>query len=184
MSHPHDRAGRQPDDAHLPDDATQEERQEAGDRLRERIYVTFTALAILMALNAHGEHLDSPTVLWTLIISVVGVLLAGLASDLVSHMIVHDTLPSAREFRHMLAVASRALSVLAVPVIVLALAYFGVMQAHTAVVIAIAALIASLAVIARIAVSRTGLAGWKQLIVLVGIVLLGVIVVFLEQLAH
>ena len=122
--------------------------------------------------------------LWTLIISVVGVLLAGLASDLVSHMIVHDTLPSAREFRHLLAVASRALTVLAVPVIVLALAYFGVMQARTAVVIAIAALIASLAVIARIAVSRTGLAGWKQLIVLVSIVLLGVIVVFLEQLAH
>jgi len=44
--------------------------------------------------------------------------------------------------------------------------------------------IASLAVIARIAVSRTGLSWWKQLIVLGGIVLLGVVVVFLEQLAH
>lgn len=176
----HDR----PDDAHLPADATPQERQEAGDRLRERIYVTFTALAILMALNAHGEQLDSPTVLWTLIISVVGVLLAGLASDLVSHMIVHDTLPSARELRHMLAVASRALGVIAVPVIVLVLAYFGVMAPRTAVIVAISALIASLAVIARIAVSRTRLPWWKQLIVLGGIVLLGVVVVFLEQLAH
>lgn len=173
-----------PDDAHLPADATEEERREAGDRLRERIYVTFTALAILMALNAHGEHLDSPTVLWTLVISVVGVLLAGLASDLVSHMIVHNTLPTAREFRHLLAVASRALTVIVVPVLVLAAATLGWMQARTAVVIAITALIASLAVIARIAVSRTGIAGWKQLIVLVGIVALGVLVVFLEQLAH
>jgi hypothetical protein len=169
---------RAPDDAHLPANATEEERREAGDRLRERIYVTFTALAILMALNAHGEHLDSPTVLWTLVISVVGVLLAGLASDLVSHMIVHNTLPTAREFRHLLAVASRALTVIVVPVLVLAAAMLGWMQARTAVVIA------SLAVIARIAVSRTGIAGWKQLIVLVGIVALGVLVVFLEQLAH
>ncbi|MGH1525644.1 hypothetical protein ACRAWC_16990 [Leifsonia sp. L25] len=173
-----------PDDAHLPADATVEERREAGDRLRERIYVTFTALAILMALNAHGEHLDSPTVLWTLVISVVGVLLAGLASDLVSHMIVHNTLPTAREFRHLLGVASRALTVIVIPVLVLAAAMLGWMQARTAVVIAITALIASLAVIARIAVSRTGLASWKQLIVLVGIVALGVLVVFLEQLAH
>jgi hypothetical protein len=173
-----------PDDAHLPADATEDERREAGDRLRERIYVTFTALAILMALNAHGEHLDSPTVLWTLVISVVGVLLAGLASDLVSHMIVHNTLPTAREFRHMLAVASRALTVIVVPVLVLAAAWLGWMPARTAVVIAITALIASLAVIARIAVSRTGLAWWQQLIVLTGIVALGVLVVFLEQLAH
>ncbi len=66
----------------------------------------------------------------------------------------------------------------------LGLAYFGVMQARTAVVVAISALIASLAVVARIAVARTGLAGWKQLIVLVGIALLGVVVAFLEQLAH
>jgi len=113
-----------------------------------------------------------------------GVLLAGLASDLVSHMIVHNTLPTAREFRHMLAVASRALTVIVVPVLVLAAAWLGWMPARTAVVIAITALIASLAVIARIAVSRTGLAWWQQLIVLTGIVALGVLVVFLEQLAH
>ena len=42
------------DDRRLPADATEEERREAGDRLRERIYVTFTALAVLMAMNAHG----------------------------------------------------------------------------------------------------------------------------------
>ena len=49
------------DDTHLPATATEDERRRAGDRLRERIYVTFTALAILMAMNGHGE-LDSPTV--------------------------------------------------------------------------------------------------------------------------
>ena len=172
------------DDIHLPPDATEEQRRQAGDRLRERIYVTFTALAILMALNAHGEHLDAPTVLWTLLISVIGVLLAGLASDLVSHMVVHNTLPSAGEFRHMLAVSSRALGVMVVPAIALGLAAFDVIEPRTAVIVAIVALIASLAVVVRIAVARTGLGWGKQVIVLVAIVALGVLVVFLESLAH
>ncbi|MDR6971542.1 hypothetical protein [Leifsonia shinshuensis] len=172
------------DDIHLPADATEEQRRQAGDRLRERIYVTFTALAILMAMNAHGGELDSPTVLWTLVISVVGVLLAGLASDLVSHMIVHSNLPTALEFRHMVAVSSRALGVLVVPLISVGLAVFDVIEDRTGMTIAIVALIISLAVIARIAVSRTGLSGWRQLAVLLAIVALGVLVVFLEALVH
>jgi len=177
-----DRADRR-DDIHLPADATEEERREAGDRLRERIYVTFTALAILMAMNAHGE-LDSPTVLWTLVVSVVGVLLAGLASDIVSHMIVHSRLPSAKEFRHMVAVSSRALGVLVVPVIAVALAVFDVIEVRTGITIAIVALIVALVVIARIAVSRTGLSGWRQLAAMTVLAALGVLVVFLEALVH
>ncbi|GAA2047528.1 hypothetical protein [Leifsonia soli] len=172
------------DDIHLPADASEDERRQAGDRLRERIYVTFTALAILMAMNAHGEALDSPTVLWTLVISVVGVLLAGLVSDLVSHMIAHNTLPSIAEFRHMLAVSSRALGVLVVPLIAVGLAVFDVIEDRTGLTIAIVALIVSLAVITWIAVSRTGLSGWRQLAVLAAVVALGVLVVFLEALAH
>ena len=157
------------DDTHLPPDATEEERRQAGDRLRERIYVTFTTLAILMATNAHGDALDSPGILWTLV---------------VSHMIAHSTLPSVREFRHMVAVSSRALGVLVVPLISIGLAVFDVIEDRTGLVIAIVALIASLAVIARIAVSRTGLSGWRQFAVLLAIVALGVLVVLLESLAH
>jgi len=172
------------DDTHLPADATEEERRQAGDRLRERIYVTFTTLAILMATNAHGEALDSPSILWTIVVSVIGVLLAGLASDLVSHMIVHSTLPEAAEFRHMVAVSSRALGVLVLPLLSIGLAVFDVIDDRTGLVIAIVALIASLAVIVWIAVSRTGLSGWRKLMVLLAIVALGVVVVFLESLAH
>ncbi|MFF1634566.1 hypothetical protein [Leifsonia sp. NPDC058248] len=172
------------DDIDIPEDATEQERRDAGDRLRERIYATFTALAVLMTLNSHAEHLEPLNVLVTLLISVGGVLLAGLASDLVSHMIVHNTLPTALEFRHMLAVASRALSVLVVPAIMLLVAYAGWVTVQTAIVVALVALIGSLAVIAQIAVSRTGLGFWKRTLVLAGIVVLGAGVVALEQLAH
>ncbi|WP_223691938.1 hypothetical protein [Leifsonia poae] len=173
-----------PGDTDLPDSATDEQRREAGDRLRERIYATFTALAVLMALSGHAPEPAALDVLWTLVISVAGVLLAGLASDLVSHMIVHNTFPRARELRHMLAVASRALSVLVVPAIMLALASFDVIGVHAAMTVSVVALIVSLAVIAQIAVRRTGLGHAKRLLVLAGIVALGIAVVALEQLAH
>ncbi|GAA1440380.1 hypothetical protein [Leifsonia poae] len=172
------------DDTQLPDDATDDQRREAGDRLRERIYATFTALAVLMALNSHSESLEPLNVLYTLLISVGGVLLAGLTSDLVAHMIVHNKLPTVAEFRHMLAVASRALGVLAVPAIMLLLAFFDVVTARTAVTVSLVSLIVSLAVIAQIAVKRTNLSTVKRLIVLVVIVALGVAVVALESLAH
>ena len=171
------------DDTHLPPDASAEQRRQAGDRLRERIYVTFTALAILLAMNGHGE-LDSPGVLWTLVISVVGVLLAGLASDLVAHMIAHSELPSVTEFRHMVAVSSRALGVLVVPVIFVGLAVFDVIDDRTGLTVAIAALIVSLAVVARIAVARSGISGWRQFAALAVLVALGVVVVFLEALVQ
>ncbi|WP_431278186.1 hypothetical protein [Leifsonia poae] len=172
------------DDTELPENATEEERREAGDRLRERIYATFTALAVLVALNSHAETPDAGDIIWTLVISVVGVLLAGLTSDLISHMIVHNTLPNGREFRHMAAVASRALGVLGVPVIALVVAAFDVIETGTALIIALVALIVSLAVIAQLAVKRTGLSFWKRLVVLAVIVALGIAVVALEQLAH
>lgn len=171
-------------DFDLPDGTPEQERREAGDRLRERIYVTFTSLAVLVAVGSHGEHLDPVTVVWTLVVSVVGVVLAGLASDLVAHMIAHNTLPSGRELRHLVAVASRALGVLAVPVIALVLAGFGLLTPRGAMITAIASLIASLAVIVLVAVRRTRLALWKRVVVLVAIVALGVVVIFLEQLAH
>ena len=177
-------ARKRPDDTELPDDATEEERRDAGDRLRERIYATFTALAVLVALGSHAETPHAGDVLWTLVISVAGVLLAGLASDLISHMIVHNTLPSSREFRHMVAVASRALTVLGVPAIALGLAAFGLIENGTALRISLIALIVSLAVIALIAVRRTKLDFGKRMLALGAIVALGIAVIVLEQLAH
>ena len=40
-----------------------------------------------MAMNTHGEALDSPTVLWTLVISVVGVVFYYLI-ELLEHILI------------------------------------------------------------------------------------------------
>jgi len=99
-------------------------------------------------------------------------------------MIVHNTLPSARQFRHIVAVASRALGVLVLPAIMFGLAAFDVLSSQVALTVSLIALIISLAIIVRLAVRKTGISGWKQVIVLAAIVVLGVGVVALELLAH
>lgn len=171
-------------DGSLQDDALAEARREAGDRLRERIYATFTALAVLVALSSHAEPFEPLSSVVTLIVSVVGVVLAGLASDLIAHMIAYDSLPTRHGFLQTLTVAARALTVLAAPVVVLLISVAGVIPERVAVTIALLFLIVSLAVIVMIAVQSTGLSVGKRVLVLAGIVLLGVAVVLLEQLAH
>src|SRR4051812_50082596 len=77
--------------------------RERAERLRERIYVTFTSLAVVLTLRAHVEELSAGRAALTLVIVVSGTLLAVLVADFVSHLMVHEKLPSEREFRHMLA---------------------------------------------------------------------------------
>jgi hypothetical protein len=83
------------------------------DRLKERVYVTFTALAVVLALRGREE---APTqAALTLLIVVTGTLLASLVSDVVSHIAVHEVLPSPPELRRMTRVSAGALGALALP---------------------------------------------------------------------
>ena len=74
--------------------------RERAERLKERVYITFTALAVVLALQSHAESAARATV--TLLIAVVGTLLAVFVADIVSHLAVHAALPTSRELRHML----------------------------------------------------------------------------------
>jgi NitT/TauT family transport system substrate-binding protein len=63
--------------------AEAEEPDFRADRLKERIYLTFTALAVVLALSSRqAEPLEA---LFTLLVTVLGSLLAILLADLVSH---------------------------------------------------------------------------------------------------
>jgi hypothetical protein len=167
-----------------PTEESGEQLRMPGDRLRERVYVTFTAIAVLIAISGHGESPDPAAALFTLLITVVGVLLAGFTADAVSSMLVHQTLPSRKEVGSMLAVSAQALGAILVPTLFLVFAVFGVMQVGPALRSSIVVLLVTLGVIVWLAVRRAGLAWWKTLMVLVVIVGLGVVVVLLEYLAH
>ena len=152
--------------------------------LKERVYATFTGLAILLAVRAHGDHFDPTEANISLIIGVAGITLAGFVSDILSHLTVHRTFPDRAQVGHLLWVAFGALGSLVVPGITLALASFGIIDPDAAARVAIGALVVTLAVIVLLAVRRTGLSFLKQVLAIVMLTALGGAVIVLELLAH
>lgn len=151
------------------------------DRLKERVYVTFTALAVVLALRTHPEE-GAPA--RTLAITVLGTLLAAFVADVVAHVAVHAALPDRRELRLMVGVSSGALAGVAVPLVFVGLGGAGVWEVSTALTAAVVALVAALAGIGWIAVRRVRLPRRYKLLVLLAEVVLGCLVVGVELLAH
>lgn len=152
--------------------------------LKERVYATFTGLAILLPLAGHAEELGAGTVAAALFIGVLGIALAGFLSDVIAHLSVHKNLPSRRELTLLIWVAIKAMGTVLVPLILLGLAGLDVMRVEAGVRASVWVLIVTLGVIGYFAVRRSGLPWWKQVLVLLAEVALGGIVVGLELLAH
>ena len=160
---------------------TPEQRAEV---LKERIYITFTSLAVVLALSSHADELTAGEAAVTLLIAVAGTLLAVFVADLVAHIAVHTALPDRAELAHMISVSTRALAVIVLPMIFVGLAGFGVWEVAAALRASTIALIVSLVGIGYLAVRRVRLPLGQRLIVLFAEFALGIAVVLLELLAH
>ena len=156
---------------------------ERAERLKERIYLTFTALAVVIVLDSHG-HTTPGEAITTLAVTCFATLLAVFVADIVSHLAVHGEVHTRDELRRAVAVSLGAIGAVALPFVFLALASFDVWSVDTALSAAKAALIAALVAIGWFAVRRTRAPWWQKLIVLGAEALLGVAVVGLELLAH
>jgi hypothetical protein len=163
--------------------STPHDREEHADQLKERIYVSFTALVVLVASAVHGE-VDAVDALVTLLLTVLGTLLAIFVADLVSHTAVHERLMSAAELGRAVRVSFGALGAVTLPVIFLAIAASGRWQPETAIRASTIALVVSLVVIGRVAIRRANLTWWRQLVALGAAGALGLAVVAIELLAH
>jgi len=153
-------------------------------RLKERIYVTFTALAVVLALRAHTEGLTPAAVATTLGITVAGTLLAVFVADLVSHIAVHAHLPTAAELRHMIAVVAGAATAILLPFVFVGIAALGYWSVESSLLASMIALLAALGVVGWLAVRRVRLPFWQKALVLGAEVALGAAVIGLELLAH
>ena len=152
--------------------------------LRERIYVSFIGLAVLLAIDAHGEETDSMAVVTSLLIAAVGAGLAGLISEIVAHLAVKGNLPDAAEMRFLVRVSAGALATVILPVVILLFAVLGVIPATLALTISVWVMAITLGAIGYIAVFRASLAWWKKLAVFAGLLLFGLLVVLVQLLAH
>jgi hypothetical protein len=140
-----------------PSAATAEHRAEA---LKERVYVTFSSLAVLLAMQSHSsEHLSAGEAASTVSITVVGTLLAIFVADVVSHAVI-------------------------LPLIFIGLAALDLWSLDEAVRASIIALTVTLIAIGYLAVRRVKLAWWQRLIALGAEFAVGAAVVGLELLAH
>ncbi len=150
---------------------------------KERVYATFTGLAIVLVVLGNGRA-DAAHALSALVLGVLGITAAGFVSDVISHLAAHHEFPSRRAIALMLKIAGGALGTLIVPVILIALAAFDVMELDTALRTATAVYVATLGLIGWFAVRRSKLEWWKQLLALALLMALGLAVVGLQTLAH
>ena len=153
------------------------------DALKERIYVTFTALAVTVSLLAHGDG-TALGALITLGVTVLGTLSAVFTADVVSHLLVHRRMLSRAEFGHAAAVTASALSAIVLPVAFLLAAQFGLWSADAALRAAAAALLLALVGFGWVAARRVRLPWWQRLVVLGAEAALGVLVIALQLVAH
>jgi hypothetical protein len=157
---------------------------ERAEALKERIYATFTGLAIVLVQQANVEHVSANRAALTLLVGIVAITAAGFVADVIAHLAVHAAFPDRTELGRMLRVSGTAIASAGVPLILLALAAFGVLELDGALRAASVVYLVTLGLIGFVAVRRTQVAWWKQLVALGALVALGLAVVLLQQLAH
>ncbi|WP_438856130.1 hypothetical protein [Agromyces sp. M3QZ16-3] len=158
--------------------------EEMAEALKERVYATFTGLAIVLVQHENADHISAGRATLTLLVGIVAITAAGFVADVISHLVVHADFPRGRELRRMLRVAASALGSASIPLVILVLAVLGVFELKGALFAASIVYIATLALIGYVAVRRSRLAWWEQVVALGLLVLLGLAVVGLQQLAH
>lgn len=150
--------------------------------LRERVYASFTGLAIVLVVSG-ADHADPQHAFLALVLGVLGIVVAGFVSEIVSHMLTHQVAPDRAEWRHLVRVAGGGLATLGVPAVLLALAWMGVLDLGFALDLAAFGYVATLAVISWLAVRRSRLSGRGRVIVFALLVGLGLAVIGLQTLA-
>lgn len=152
--------------------------------LKERIYVSFTGLAIVLVLyNAPGHH-DAPHAFFVLLLGLLGVTTAAFTSDVIAHLAVHRHFPHGRELQVLGRVSLSALSTAVIPLILIALAWGEIIDLSTALIISAYLYIGLLGLIGWAAVRRAHLSVGQKLGVATILVILALIVLAIQTLAH
>lgn len=164
-------------------DVSRQDRKHRAERLKERIYLTFAALAVVLVMSGHDQS-DPVVAILTLLVAALGTLLAIFTADILSHVVVHEAVPTRAEFRHMVSASFGALSALVIPFVLLLLALVGVWSTATALFLSAIGLLGALVVFGWLAARRIPLTFWQRLLVLGGEAVLGLAVIGLQLLAH
>lgn len=152
--------------------------------LKERIYASFTGLAIVTVFALDQSHASADRAFFTLLAGIVGITLAGFAAEVISHLVPHRALPDRRALRRMARVSLGAIGSASIALVSLASAWVGIFELTIALQVSIGIYLLTLGLVALLAAHRTGLSWRHQLTALVGLFGLGAAVVIVLMLAH
>ncbi|NUT58313.1 MAG: hypothetical protein HOQ00_05640 [Agromyces sp.] len=166
------------------DEAAAAHDEERAEALKERVYATFTGLAIVLVQINNVEHITATRATLTLLVGIVAISAAGFVAEVIAHLAVHQAFPDGGELGRMARVSGSAIASAGVPLILLVLAVLGVFQLEGALRAASIVYLVTLGLIGWFAVRRTRVTWWKQVVALGILLALGAGVIGLQQLAH
>lgn len=147
---------------------------------KERVYATFTGLAIVMVVSQHPEPEHA---FLALVFGVLGITIAGFVSEIVGHLVVHRRFSSWADIVVPLRVSSAALATVVAPAALIGAAWAGWLDIDLALTIAAWIYVGTLVLIGLLAVRRSHLSWWQTLVALGLLVALGALVLLLQTVA-
>jgi hypothetical protein len=158
--------------------------QQRSEALKERIYVTSTALVVTIAYERGADHATVRGAALTLLLTVLGTIMAVFVADVVAHMIRDSALPSGRELAHMGYVSFGSSGVLVAPMGILVISAAGVIDVATALRAISATLAVTLLVVTLLAVRRLQVGPGRKALALAITAALGLAALCIELAVH
>ena len=153
-------------------------------RVRERVYVTFAVLAVLLTLNLHPENLTAGSAAVSMAITTGGTVVAAFVAEVIAHLAVHAELARGATLKHMASTSLGTVTVIIVPLLLLGCAGLEWWNVRTALLWGAGVLVASLVVIGWLGLRRTRIAWWQKLLALVMLAGASSLVIAVKLLAH
>lgn len=158
--------------------------QQRSEVLKERVYVTFTALAVTIAYDRDANHPTADQAALTLLLTVLGTIMAVFVADVTAHMVRDSTLPTSKELAHLCYVSFGSLGVVVAPMAILGLSAAGVIVVATALRVIAATLAATLVVVTLLAVRRLRVGPGRKALALAITAALGLAALGIELAVH
>lgn len=158
---------------------------ERASALKERIYATFTGLAIVAVITSDLVDTEPLQAFLTLAIGIVGIAAAGFVAEVIAHQVTHGAAPRGVDLRTAARISGGALASASIPLLALGAACFGWLSLETATLVATVIYVATLALVAVLAVARTPMTAAQRLgalLVMLAFIALVVIVLFVSKL--
>ena len=152
--------------------------------LKERIYASFTGLAIVASLAIAGGHGTAWRAFFALAAGIIGITAAAFVAEVVAVQLSEKALPSRSRMLPMIRIAVGAIATASLPLVLLLGAGLGLLDLPMALQLSIGIYFVILTAILFVAAHRTGLPWRQRLIALAVLIGLGVIVILILIVGH